>query len=475
MERIWKRAEDKNVATRVIYINPDESTGSAYAYKDSAYTIKMQTSELKNAIIKRAVVKMSDKILVPVSLTIADGVATVLTMDVDNVFSFISVKDSVGTTPDEPNDPKPVDPMTLHYLTFTSKTDDFTLNAGNKTWDGTVEYSTDTENWTEWDGTSNISSVSKKLYLRGKNNTKFSKLVAGSNVGPGFIFKGPTYDTDFSTVQFDCFGNINTLLNYENPPVAIGDKCFTGFFTGTDIVTPPVLPATTLGEFCYQEMFKNCTSLTQAPELPATTLKYDCYNGMFQGCTSLTQAPELPATTLKSECYNGMFQGCTSLTTAPELPATTLEDNCYAGMFKGCTSLTAAPELPATTLVGSCYKQMFQGCTSLVTAPALPATTLVGSCYNQMFQGCTSLATAPALPATTLATYCYEWMFKDCTSLKVSATQTGEYTTAWRIPTAGTATEATDWNKDMLANTGGTFTSDPTLGTTYYIAVTPAA
>jgi hypothetical protein len=60
---------------------------------------------------------------------------------------------------------------------------------------------------------------------------------------------------------------------------------------------------------------------------------------MFYGCTSLTQAPELPATTLDNSCYNELFRGCTSLTQAPELPATTLESNCYYSMFLGCTSL----------------------------------------------------------------------------------------------------------------------------------------
>ena len=34
---------------------------------------------------------------------------------------------------------------------------------------------------------------------------------------------------------------------------------------------------------------------------------------MFQGCTSLVNAPELPATTLSNYCYQNMFYGCTSL------------------------------------------------------------------------------------------------------------------------------------------------------------------
>ena len=34
---------------------------------------------------------------------------------------------------------------------------------------------------------------------------------------------------------------------------------------------------------------------------------------MFYGCTSLTTAPELPATTLVNSCYTQMFFGCTKL------------------------------------------------------------------------------------------------------------------------------------------------------------------
>ena len=117
----------------------------------------------------------------------------------------------------------------------------------------------------------------------------------------------------------------------------------------------------------FYSMFYGCTGLTQAPVLPATTLAEYCYNSMFNGCTGLTQAPVLPATTLASRCYNSMFNGCTSLTTAPVLPATTLASSCYNYMFSGCTGLTQAPALPATTLASRCYNYMFSGCTGITS------------------------------------------------------------------------------------------------------------
>lgn len=105
-------------------------------------------------------------------------------------------------------------------------------------------------------------------------------------------------------------------------------------------VSPNFLPATTLSESCYREMFYRCYFLTEAPELPATLLKPYCYYGMFRNCESLTKAPELPATTLVDFCYSDMFAFCTSLTKAPELPATTLVERCYEYMFVSCSVLS---------------------------------------------------------------------------------------------------------------------------------------
>ena len=266
-------------------------------------------------------------------------------------------------------------------ITFTGETSDFTLKATNKEWDGIVEYSTDHNTWKVWNG-AEITSVSGKLYLRGSGNTTFM-----TDYGARFVL----------SARAACSGNIQTLLEYSNPP------------------------ATTLATYCYYDMFNGCTNLITAPELPATTLADYCYNSMFNDCTNLTKAPELPATTLASFCYSDMFYGCASLTQAPELPATTLASSCYSGMFYGCTSLTQAPELPATTL----------------------------------------------------ADVCYESMFCDCIALKISSTQSSEYPTAWRIPSSGTISSTdSNWNSNMLSGTGGTFTSDPNINTTYYGAWT---
>ena len=329
------------------------------------------------------------------------------------------------------------------YLTFKSPSR-FTLKVNDaiKHWNGTLEYSTDKFTWSTWNGNTLLSSATmggkNVLYLRGTGNTK----ITGKSSNYKWVLTG----TDIS-----CIGNIENLLDYAT-------------------VESGAHP--TMADHCYQAMFDGCTALTQAPVLPATTLADYCYFGMFTGCTSLIHAPSLPATTLTSNCYFGMFLNCTSLIQAPALPATPLADGCYYAMFYGCTSLTQAPSLPATTLAPNCYYEMFYGCTSLTQAPALPATTLADYCYSEMFSGCTSLTQAPALPATTLADYCYASMFQGCTSLKLSSTQTGEYTVAYRVPTTGTGTTATYALSSMFASTGGTFTGTPAINTTYYLSNT---
>lgn len=194
--------------------------------------------------------------------------------------------------------------------------------------------------------------------------------------------------------------------------------CYSDMFEGcVNLVAPPVLPAVaSVPKYAYQEMFKNCSSLTEFPDLQITDVAESGCAGMFSG-TAITKAPAIPATTLGKNCYANMFSGCLNLTQAPELPATTMAEGCYSNMFRRCTSLVVAPALPSTELAKSCYSGMFNECTSLTQAPELPALTLYASSYNQMFYKCESLVDAPELPATTLGDNCYYQMFAYCSEL----------------------------------------------------------
>lgn len=411
-------------------------------------------------------------------------------------------------------------PVEPNFLTFSSN-GSFTLGTQNGLHnDGILEYSTNTQDWVQWDGSA-VQSVDNAIYLRGKQNTKFTV----SNTFTTFTL------TPSNNNLIDCSGNIETLLDYEvveqsGHPV-MGDSCFYQLFKGCQYLgSTPSLPATTLARGCYTGMFANCTSLVTPPDLPATALADNCYTRIFEGCTALTEAPELAATTMANGCYLGMFQSCTSLATPPTLSATVLASGCYANMFYNCTSLTTAPELPATTLASECYSGMFSYCSSLVECPALPATTLASGCYQEMFFGnskittpprlpatiladscykgmfgaCTSLRNSPSLPATTLAISCYEDMFNGCTNIraipalpaqilkdacykqmfyqcllgaKLSETNEGIYQYPYRIPSSGTGTDANASRMYMFVRTGGTFAGEPLLDKTYYTNYPP--
>ena len=328
----------------------------------------------------------------------------------------------------------------------------------------TISVSTDDgKTWTDYTSTANGTTIAtlnmgEKVLIKGNNDTYYTR-------GSGSWDSGNYFNCFTASNQIDINGNIMSLIygdnfkeQYSFPSGTTNN--FYSMFENSPVVSAEnlVLPATTLANACYANMFNGCTSLTTAPKLPATTLASNCYNWMFANtnvlpdCSNIDFTSEtvvssgglkglfsgtkvtdsdldrllpknangkycLPATTLTDSCYYSMFYGCTSLTTAPVLPATTLAQSCYYEMFYGCTSLTTAPVLPATTLAQSCYDEMFYGCTSLTTAPELPATTLAQSCCSSMFCGCTSLTTAPQLPATTIASGCYQNMFNGCTSL----------------------------------------------------------
>lgn len=93
------------------------------------------------------------------------------------------------------------------------------------------------------------------------------------------------------------------------------EQCYSSMFKGcSNLLSAPELPAKTLGYSPYRSMFSQCISLIKAPSiLPATKLLGWDYATMFSGCASLVNAPELPAETLTQSCYYQMFYGCKSL------------------------------------------------------------------------------------------------------------------------------------------------------------------
>ena len=83
---------------------------------------------------------------------------------------------------------------------------------------------------------------------------------------------------------------------------------------------------------------------------------------MFSGCSKLYHLPEeLPAQTLAEQCYADMFSGCLLLTASPSLWAASLPAGCYARMFQGCLGLSDVECRAMEFLSDTCTEDWLDG------------------------------------------------------------------------------------------------------------------
>ena len=152
--------------------------------------------------------------------------------------------------------------------------------------------------------------------------------------------------------QFKVGGNFASLMVGDDYPTAgagkTGDK-FINFFKGHtnlidayDLELPMLSPTTN----AYKSMFDSCTNLVSGPEiLPATTLGETCYRNMFYNCSSLEYAPALPATSLAKGVYQRIFWGCAKLDKITMLGKNWREDVFKSDGTTWCTGVAAEGEI----------------------------------------------------------------------------------------------------------------------------------
>ena len=178
----------------------------------------------------------------------------------------------------------------------------------------------------------------------------------------------------------DC---INLTTTPELPATTLADFCYYAMFVNTNVLPDCSNIDFTSNTVVASGGLKGLFYGTKVTDNDLERLLPKNSNGRYY----------LPATTLANNCYSDMFRGCTSLTTAPELPATTLANNCYEYMFDGCTSLTTAPELPATTLASQCYDYMFKYCNKLNYIKMLATDVSASNCLRGWVYGISSTGT----------------------------------------------------------------------------------
>lgn len=180
-----------------------------------------------------------------------------------------------------PNEVPPVD----DYLCFTANEPNCTIQLSWIFYQPRnvvqLETSYDKVHWTDYTLQSiiTLANVWDKVYWRNKSETP----VPFSYADMEFY--------NFNLPQ-SCYASWDvTYLLCKTWTTIVWDYDFYSLFWMVDfnskLITPPRLPATTLGDFCYLGMFMDCRELEALPELPATTLSSMCYRYMFRACPKI--------------------------------------------------------------------------------------------------------------------------------------------------------------------------------------------
>jgi len=253
-----------------------------------------------------------------------------------------------------------VDPKAI--VSFKATTGSVTL-AAQQYWNGTMQASTNANEWFTWNGSS--ITAADTLRVRGKGNTRVS-------------YNGTTSAAwTLTGTKIAAGGRVDALLDCDKvtqgvEPTAVKGTFYKLFYGATSLIKAPELPLKRSYDLTYCGMFRDCTGLTETPEIPLTNVAYQACQDMFNGCSNLTNGPSiLPATKIGGQGCSYMFSGCKKLQRAPVLPAMKLDMNSYSEMFRYCSALTRFPELPTVNLTQRCYANMFQETTISLYTPGL--------------------------------------------------------------------------------------------------------
>lgn len=311
----------------------------------------------------------------------------------------------------------------------------FSMSVYNNTptWTNVVEYSTNKNTWSEWDGNSIIAVQGDDnlyhLYLRGYGN----KVVSGFDSSTTTYSQGYFVITSSHNGSVDISGELWSLIDY------------------IELMNGTYVSNHERGTFAY--LFYNNNAIRSVEHLTnnGNHGKMGMYYWMFKGCEYLTTAP----TTLKIrsgaiQCYSHMFDGCTRLVTSPAF--TSGDGIAYVGnrgmeyMFQG-TAITTPPEMQ-----------------NLVP---FKNTSSSSAHYQSMFAKCTNLIKLPYLNFTDFNYALCNYMFSECSKIKISETQTGEYVNEFSIPGSRNSQYVKSCTR-AFEKTGGTYTGDCTYNTVYY-------
>lgn len=118
-----------------------------------------------------------------------------------------------------------------------------------------LEYSFDKTNWEEFRigiTTITLDSVGDKVYFRGENP---------NGLNPSWSSGEEVYFIT-NDKKVSASGNVMSLIDPKCESKTVPEYCFIKLFKNTTITTAPELPATTLANHCYDELFFFCNNLS---------------------------------------------------------------------------------------------------------------------------------------------------------------------------------------------------------------------
>lgn len=167
-----------------------------------------------------------------------------------------------------------------------------------------LQYTTDFgETWTDWtSGSLNTTGDALYMFATRAPRTKLVRYVNG---------------TYYSVIQVrqrgatHVGGNICSLLSKDAESVSIeSDYTFGHFFDGCTSLVSGLIDLSRVsiaGSYnAFKCLFTGCTSLISAPTLPFLELAHNCYQELFRDCTSLAKI-ELSATSWNAPAYPAAF------------------------------------------------------------------------------------------------------------------------------------------------------------------------
>lgn len=187
-------------------------------------------------------------------------------------------------------------------------------------------------------------------------------------------------NSTISVISMEVGNNVG--LNY------LGDSCFRGYSTWTNLLDMSGTKICTFGPNC----FEGCTTLKDLSGIPLGLSTIS--SNAFKNCTSLTDISALNNTTLAA-IGDSAFENCTSLTSIVGCGGfiTNIPERC----FYNCRSLTSLDGLSGNlSLIGS---EAFASCSSLSNIVSL-SNTVVKTIGEKAFAWCSSLATIEGFPET---------------------------------------------------------------------------